>query len=400
MARLIIFRNTDGGAPALSGTAGDLVNVLDKCLVTGYSGSVTSITRSGGTATVTTPVAHNLLTGQSVIISGANETDYNGTFTVTVLTNVTFSYTIPGTPSTPATGTLLFSRGNAGWTKPFTGTNKAAFKQGAGSNGMYLRVQDDAPGAGGAKEARITGYEVMTTIDAGTNPFPSAAQGVGGIAMLVARKSTTADATARDWLIAADARTFYMLVKSEVAVAAAGNQLTFGFGEFYSFKLNDSYRVLIIGRDTENNAGANQDFLFRADGLISTATGAHFMPRGHNGTYGPIQLSKTGDMVKNNSTGGPNGVIPYTNPEDGGLYLSPYWLSNPTTAPANGLIGRMRGLYQFLHAVASVNDGDVASGGASGEFRGKTFLFSKTCTSSGAQTGTGVIETSNTLETN
>jgi hypothetical protein len=31
-----LYRSTDGSAPTLSGTAGDLVNVLDKCLVAGY----------------------------------------------------------------------------------------------------------------------------------------------------------------------------------------------------------------------------------------------------------------------------------------------------------------------------------------------------------------------------
>src|SRR5262245_26448894 len=31
-----VYRSTDSSAPTLSGTAGDLVNVLDKCLVAGY----------------------------------------------------------------------------------------------------------------------------------------------------------------------------------------------------------------------------------------------------------------------------------------------------------------------------------------------------------------------------
>ena len=32
------------------------------------------------------------------------------------------------------------TKAGAGWTKPFTGTNIAAFRQGAGGNGRYLRV--------------------------------------------------------------------------------------------------------------------------------------------------------------------------------------------------------------------------------------------------------------------
>lgn len=69
--------------------------------------SVTSITRSGATATVTTGVAHNLVTGNKVVIRGANEPEYNGgSKVVTVTSTTTFTYTVSGTPATPATGTI------------------------------------------------------------------------------------------------------------------------------------------------------------------------------------------------------------------------------------------------------------------------------------------------------
>ncbi len=69
--------------------------------------SVSGITRSGTTATVTTATDHNLSAGQSVIVAGANESDYNGTFVVqTVPTATTYTYTVSGSPSTPATGTI------------------------------------------------------------------------------------------------------------------------------------------------------------------------------------------------------------------------------------------------------------------------------------------------------
>ena len=35
-----LYRSTDSSAPTLSGTVGDLVNLLDKCLVTGYGSQV------------------------------------------------------------------------------------------------------------------------------------------------------------------------------------------------------------------------------------------------------------------------------------------------------------------------------------------------------------------------
>lgn len=329
MAQFTIYSNTDGSAPAVSGTAGSLVALLDACLVNGYG-----------------------------------------------------------------------AKAAAGWTKPFTGTNKAAFRQGAGSNQMYLRVQDDAPGAGGAQEARITGYESMTSVDAGTNPFPSAAQGVGGIAMLVARKSTTSDGTARDWIVAADSRTAYVFIKSQVAAGVAHTFFPFAFGEFYSFKPDaDPYRVFIQGRNQENSSAGLSSDITRSESAPGNATAGHYMPRAHTGTYGPIQLSKTSDILKNASTGAGSGVIPYTNQPDGKIYVAPYWLSNTVTAPAKGLFGRMRGIWLFLHPAASVNHGDTFSGAAGGLLDGKTFLIIKTLATDTAF-GVAVLETSDTIETN
>jgi hypothetical protein len=71
-----------------------------------YGCSVTSITRSSTTATVTTSINHGYATGVSVKIAGAVETAYNGVFVITVTGDTTFTYTVSGSPSTPATGTI------------------------------------------------------------------------------------------------------------------------------------------------------------------------------------------------------------------------------------------------------------------------------------------------------
>jgi len=69
--------------------------------------SVTSITRSGTTVTVTTTTDHGLQEGQAVVIAGAVEPDYNGTFDVASVTSSTvYTYEISTTPTTPATGTI------------------------------------------------------------------------------------------------------------------------------------------------------------------------------------------------------------------------------------------------------------------------------------------------------
>lgn len=72
----------------------------------GATVSVSSITRASTTATVTTAAAHGLSSGQKVTIAGANQADYNGTFVITVTGSTTFTYTVSGSPATPATGTI------------------------------------------------------------------------------------------------------------------------------------------------------------------------------------------------------------------------------------------------------------------------------------------------------
>jgi len=70
-----------------------------------------SITSSGTTVTVQTKEQHNIQPGTVITVSGANETAYNGTFTITNITGYnTFQYTALSTPSaTPASGTYSAS---------------------------------------------------------------------------------------------------------------------------------------------------------------------------------------------------------------------------------------------------------------------------------------------------
>ena len=81
---------------------------------------ITSITRSSTTATVTTPKKHGLDDGQKVILSGATQTEYNGEKTISVTGTSTFTYTVSGSPATPATGTPVYDENVAvKFTLPF-----------------------------------------------------------------------------------------------------------------------------------------------------------------------------------------------------------------------------------------------------------------------------------------
>jgi len=70
---------------------------------------------SGTTVTVQTKEQHNMLPGDVIVISGANETAYNGTFTVSNVTGFnTFTYTALTVPSA-ATASGIFYLSIVGW---------------------------------------------------------------------------------------------------------------------------------------------------------------------------------------------------------------------------------------------------------------------------------------------
>lgn len=68
--------------------------------------TLTALTASGTTATATTTTPHGYLNGEEILITGANETGYNGIKTITVTGALTFTYTVSAGLSSPATGTI------------------------------------------------------------------------------------------------------------------------------------------------------------------------------------------------------------------------------------------------------------------------------------------------------
>ena len=79
--------------------ASGLINVA----LPGAPISVVSITRVGSIATVTTSAVHGFTNGQMIIMTGATQSEYNGTYAITVVTPTTFSYSVVVGPTSPAT---------------------------------------------------------------------------------------------------------------------------------------------------------------------------------------------------------------------------------------------------------------------------------------------------------
>ena len=93
---------------------------------------VNSITHVGTLATVTTNVAHNLVTGNQIVMSGITPTEYNGTFIITVTDATHFTYVMATTPATNAT-----ANGTAYTISAITNTGTGALVTTASAHNLY-----------------------------------------------------------------------------------------------------------------------------------------------------------------------------------------------------------------------------------------------------------------------
>lgn len=87
--------------------AGDQFRTTAAATLSGSQVSITSLTRSGTTATATAN-AHGFAVGRRVFVSGADQAEYNGLVTIETVPDAnTFTYTVSGSPATPATGSIV-----------------------------------------------------------------------------------------------------------------------------------------------------------------------------------------------------------------------------------------------------------------------------------------------------
>lgn len=243
------------GAPTISGTAGALIAVLDACLVNGFgSKTATSVTVSGGIATVAFAGGASAATAQAVIlVEGATGawTNLNGEQKVLSAntTTVTFATALPnGT----ATGTITFKIAPLGWTKVYGGTNKAVYKPSViEASSALLRVDDT-----GTTSARVRMYETMSDIDTGTNPAPTDAKVNGGLYWW---KSNAASAEMRRYIIFGDSRNVYLGMAPYQTGVATPIAVVHAFGDLDSYKSGDAYCGVLFGEAATtyaNNSGS------------------------------------------------------------------------------------------------------------------------------------------------
>ncbi|MBT2304706.1 hypothetical protein J7E70_30260 [Variovorax paradoxus] len=351
-------------APALSGTAGAMVALLDACLVTGFDmKALTSLVVAGGIATATYTGTHSAVSDSVVLIAGVTGglTALNGEQKITSKpgsTSVTFA---TAAADGTAAGTITMKMAPAGWTKPYSTTNIAAFKSGdVTSTGCLLRVDDTA-----TLFARVVGYENMSDINTGTGPFPTTAQMSGGGYWPKSIQTTGAV----DWYLFADSKMFFFAPvpgRSQSSTFLCGTLR--GFGDIVPYKPSgDAYGCVL---SYSINAAVASQF----DGSLSNSPTAQVaMPRAFTGV-GSATFHFTRPYVGlfTDLSGITASVGPFPNPVDGSLMMCRRAIS-PGSQPY--LRGELPG---YVHLPQSnVYDTfkplDVIAG--TGLFSGKRFML-------------------------
>lgn len=260
-----------------------------------------------------------------------------------------------------------------GWTKTYSGTNKAVYQMPAGSNGHYLRVDDTL-----AQTFRIRGFETVSDVDTGAGPFPTDAQVSGG---LWGRRSSATDTTARKWWFIGRGGFFHLLMDPQnTGLYLQGLR----FGQLVNSPVADPYNTIIQGMPSSPGAAAanvlggpsaTENHLGALGGLAGS-----YMPRAFNQVGGSVAfsvLAEGGIWPPTSGTGqaGNNATainLPYPEPNTGALNLI-----RLRVAQGGSVRGRMPGLYAPAHnvgALIGIASNDIITGSAGGDLSGRGFL--------------------------
>lgn len=344
------YYSTDTGIPTKTGQAGANIAIYDAVLVNGFNSKTgVTITRTLQVATAT-KTSHGYREDQILLMSGSSQSEYNGEFRIYNVTTNTWDFTVTGSPATPATGSPASIVAPAGWTKAYSGTNKAAYRSPSGTNQFYYRIDDS-----GTTTSRLIGYETMTDVDTGTGLFPTTALLSGGSYL---QKSSTADATVRDYVIVTNGKLVYERVKR------SGSSCSFMlFGDYTSRKSGDAYASAVCaGASSAFNTGDNQE----NSAVTMGATGTLYTARSYTQLGSALTLNRYADERVASALCGTAGYT-FPNPVDGNLDVAQIRVFESTTLHR----GWLPGLFNPMHNVPLTALNKVDGAGA---YAGKQFL--------------------------
>jgi hypothetical protein len=358
------FNSGMTGAPQISNNWGDLVTMLDACLINGFAlKAIDTLTCADGIATATIRSGHAYQREQVVQVSGAVQPEYNGQFRVIATTTTTFTYAVAGTPASPATTATSLSVKVAplGWEKPFAGTNKAAYRSKNPQSPQNLLLIDNSLKTPSytttwAKWANVGIVEDLSDIDTivgaqapydPNNPTQNwrqvAASQWGWHKWYHARQGgyeSTGDSGGggRNWVLIGDDRLFFLFCTNAAGYGWYGRNC-YCFGDIVSFKPGDNYATVLAADDNYSGMGNHWSYpgQYGAYGLVSSLdfTGKVLL-RNHTQLGNPVRFGLSSLNTNNGQQICGRGPTPFPNGADYSLWLLPTYVRQED--------GHMRGL--------------------------------------------------------
>ena len=234
-------------------------------------------------------------------------------------------------------GIAYGSKPSAGWSEAFIGaaSNIAAFRNNPadGASGCYVRVNDNAPGSAGARESQIQAFASMSDINTGVNETASP----------WIRKSSTADATARRWLVVADGMTAWIYTYCLAGASSEGfgrDTTLAGFGDYACVDAANAFRFFAMGRSLPNYSRLGPAIF---DGASPFGNDDGFTTPSLDGISALLKPSLSHPVYYTNLSHGLGGTFSPASPH--AITGDNYFHSNPTIhVRAGGVLGRLRGL--------------------------------------------------------
>ena len=360
------FNSGMTGAPQISNNWGDLVTMLDACLVNGFAlKAIDTLTCVDGVATATISAGHAYRPEQVVEIAGADQPEYNGEVRVIAATATSFTYAVIGTPVSPATSATSISAKVAplGWEKAFAGTNKAAYRSQNPASPQNLLLIDDSLKTPGytttwAKWANVGIVEDLSDIDTivgaqapfdPNNPTQNwkqvQANQWGWYKWYHARTSgydNSGDSGGgnRNWVLIGDDRLFYLFVTNAAGYGWYGRN-GYCFGDITSFKPADNYATVLAAEDIywSNSSSGYSSYPGQYNGYGLTQSlefTAKVLLRNHTQLGNPVRFGLTSLNTNNGQQVCGRGPMPFPNGPDYSLWLLPTYVRQED--------GHMRGL--------------------------------------------------------
>lgn len=360
------FHSGMTGAPQISNNWGDLVTMLDACLVNGFAlKAIDTLTCVDGVATATISAGHAYRPEQVVEIAGADQPEFNGEVRVIAATATSFTFAVTGTPVSPATSATSLSAKVAplGWEKAFAGTNKAAYRSKNPASPQNLLLIDDSLKTPGytttwAKWANVGIVEDLSDIDTivgaqapfdPNNPTQNwkqvQANQWGWYKWYHARTSgydNSGDSGGgnRNWVLIGDDRLFYLFVTNAAGYDWYGRN-GYCFGDITSFKPADNYATVLAAEDIywSNSSSGYSSYPGQYNGYGLTQSlefTAKVLLRNHTQLGNPVRFGLTSLNTNNGQQVCGRGPMPFPNGPDYSLWLLPTYVRQED--------GHMRGL--------------------------------------------------------